>query len=118
MHIVETLLETARMDTDLLSKNDRRGDDFSKVRAVDFLLIAEDPKKAETVAAFIDDCRYGQVHVEQAKGRFGIRVVVEMPTTQNVLCAVSGLMACVAKLFEVTYDGWGCVLQTSPVAPA
>ena len=118
MHIVETLLETARLDTDLLSRNDRRGDDFSRVRPVDFILLAPDREKADVVAEFIDDCRYGRARVEETGGEFRIQVVIEMPTTQSVLCAVSGLMACVAELFDVRYDGWGCVLQTKPVGSA
>ena len=101
-----------------MRSNDRKGDRFSTARPVDFLLLARDREKAKLVASFIDDCRYGQVHVEQAGSEFRVRVVIEMPATQNVLCAVSGLMACVAELFDVVYDGWGCVLQTNPVAPA
>lgn len=87
------MLETARQDTGLLRSNDRKGDRFSTARPVDFLLLARDREKAKLVASFMDDCRYGQVHVEQAGGELRVRVVIEMPATQNVLCAVSGLMA-------------------------
>lgn len=109
--VVDTLLETARADTELLQKNDGLGDDFSVPRQVDFLLLAKDRARAELVASFIEDNRYGVARVEQAGDEFRILVFVTMPTTQNVLCSVSGLMACVAALFEVNYDGWGCVIQ-------
>ena len=37
MSLVETLLDTARLDTDLLIKNDALGDDVAISRPVDFL---------------------------------------------------------------------------------
>lgn len=111
MSLVETLLETARQDTDLLFKNDSLGDDFSVPRPVDFLLVAKDQPKAELVASFINDNRYGSAKVEKAGEDYSVLVVVAMPSTQNVVCAVSGLMACVAALFGIEYDGWGCVIQ-------
>jgi hypothetical protein len=109
--LVDKLLDNARQDTDLLTKNDALGDDFSVPRPVDFLLVAMDGKKADLVASFVNDNRYGDARVEPIGGQFRILIVVEMPTTQNVLCSVSGLMACIAGLFGVEYDGWGCVIQ-------
>jgi|GEM_PF-3875287 len=41
-------------------------------------------------------------------GRWSIR----MPITQPVICSVSALMVCLARLFSVEYDGWGSVVQT------
>jgi regulator of ribonuclease activity B len=111
MPLVDTLLETARQDTDLLIKNDGLGDNVSVPRPVDFLLVAREVKKAELVASFINDNRYGIAKVEQSGEEFRVLVVVEMPTTQNVLCAVSALMACIAELFSIEYDGWGCAIQ-------
>ncbi len=109
--VVDTLLDTARRDTELLLKNDALGDDFSVPRQVDFLLLARNRDQAELVSSFINDNRYGSARVEQAQDEVRVLVAVTMPTTQNILCSVSGLMACVAALFKVDYDGWGCVIQ-------
>jgi hypothetical protein len=111
MNLVETLLETARSDTDLLQKNDGLGDDFSIPRDVDFILKAPDRKKAQLVASFVDDNRYGTPHVEDQEVGVHVRVVIRMPTTQPLLCSVSALMACLSALFRLEYDGWGCVIQ-------
>jgi len=40
-----------------------------------------------------------------------------MHIVEGVLCAVSGLMACIAEPFDVTDDGCGSVLQTSSASP-
>jgi len=111
MHLVEQMLDNARSDTDLLLKNDARGDDFAVPRDVDFLLVAPDEAKANLVCNFINDNRYGAATVQEHEDGFGILVVVHMAPQQNVLCSVSGLMVCIGKLFEIEYDGWGCVLQ-------
>jgi hypothetical protein len=110
--IVDLLLETAREDTDLLLKNDARGDHFSRPRDVDFLLRAPSKEKAELVASFVEDNRYGIPKVQEDEGEFSVLVTVHMPTEQHVLCSISGLMACISTLFGLEYDGWGCVLQT------
>lgn len=106
--LVDSLLQNARLDTDLLLKNDARGDDFSKVRTVDFLLTTPEAAKAQLVSDFMIDNQYGNASVEEVDSRYRIVVQVDMPTTQNVLCSVSGLMVCIAALFGVKYDGWGC----------
>jgi hypothetical protein len=111
MPLIDTLLATAYQDTQLLIKNDGLGDDFSIPRDVDFVLLSQDKKKAEAVASFVTDNRYGVPRIEETEGTFRIIVVVNMPTTQGVLCSVSALMACLAALFSVQYDGWGCVIQ-------
>lgn len=111
MSIVDTLLDTAYQDTQLLIANDERGDNFSIPRDIEFVLYAEDEEKANTVASFIDDNRYGGATFEKVEDRYRILVVLNMPSTQHLVCSVSGLMACIAELFSVEYDGWGCVLQ-------
>ena len=112
MSLVELLLDNARSDTDLLSKNDAFGDVFSIPRDVDFLLIAPDEAKAQLVRDFIDDNRYGAATVQRNDdSTFGISVVVHMAPQQDVLCSVSALMACLSKLFGIEYDGWGCTIQ-------
>lgn len=113
MSVLEKLLETARADTDLLLQNDAKGDDFSRTRIVDFLLVSDDADRANMVRDFVNDNRYGDATVETVDGRHRVLVQIHMPTTQHVLCSVSGLMACLAALYGLEYDGWGCVLQTA-----
>jgi len=69
-------------------------------------------EKAELVASFVHDNRYGVSKVQEAQGEYGVLVTIHMPTEQHILCSVSGLMACICALFGLEYDGWGCVLQT------
>ncbi|HSI34593.1 MAG: ribonuclease E inhibitor RraB [Phycisphaerae bacterium] len=108
--IVDLLLDTARADTELLFKNDALGDVHATPREVDFLIRAPDPEKAELIASFINDNRYGSARAESDEGESRVMVVIEMPITQNVICSVSGLMACVARIFGAEYDGWGSVI--------
>ena len=115
MSIVELLLDTARADTELLITNDEHGDQFTVPRTVDFLLIADTAEAADTVASFITDNRYAECRIEETDdGKFRILAQLEMPITQNVACAVSGLFACVSKIFNVEYDGWGCEIRSTP----
>jgi hypothetical protein len=111
MTLVDTLLTTAFQDTRLLVKNDELGDNFSVPRNVDFVLLSSDSARAETVCSFINDNRYGSAIVEPTGSESRIVVTVNMPTTQGLLCSVSALMACLAELFSVEYDGWGTVIQ-------
>lgn len=104
--IVEALIETATADTALLVKNEELGDDASVIRKVDFILYAESKKDADLVASFMNDFRYGAPQVEKSEKRYRLTVTIEMPTTQNVLCSVSGFMACLASIYELEYDGW------------
>jgi hypothetical protein len=111
MSVIDSLLQNAAQDTQLLEQNDSLGDVFSIPRDVDFIFFSEDASRAEVVCSFITDNQYGQALIEADGARHKIRVVIHMPTTQHVLCAVSGMMTCVASLFQVEYDGWGCVAQ-------
>ena len=113
MSVVEKLLDTAYQDTQLLIGNDEKGDNFDIPRDIDFVLYAETEEKADTVSSFINDNQYGCSSFKVVEGRYQILVIVSMPSTQNLVCSVSGLMACVAALFSVEYDGWGCVLQNT-----
>ena len=113
MSVVDSLLDNAYADTQLLIGNDEKGDDFSVLRDIDFILYADSEQKAETVSSFINDNQYGSASFKKIEDRYQIIVVVNMPSTQNLVCSVSGLMVCIAELFGVDYDGWGCVLQRS-----
>ncbi len=112
MSVVEHLLDTARADTDLLLQNGARGDDFAKPRVVDNLLLSDEQDQANLVRDFVNDNRYGDAVVESVDGCFRELVQIEMPTTQSVLCSVSGLMVCLAASHGLEFDGWGCVLQS------
>jgi hypothetical protein len=113
MQIVESLLEAAYEDTQLLQKNDELGDSLAIARDVDFVFLTADRTKADTVASFVNDNRYGIPYIEEAEDGFRLIVTLHMPTTQNVLCSVSAFMVCLAKLFDVEYDGWGCVIKSA-----
>lgn len=113
MAIVDDLLRNAYEDTQLLHKNDSLGDNFSIPREVDFLLIAKDEKKGNTVCSFINDNQYGRARVDEADGQYNILVQVTMPIEQNIVCSVSALMVCISHLFGVEYDGWGCELRNA-----
>ncbi|GAB2923714.1 ribonuclease E inhibitor RraB [Rheinheimera gaetbuli] len=111
--IIESLLDNAYQDTQLLIGNDQKGDDLSIARDVDFTLYAKDRGKGELVASFINDNNYGVATYEEVSDNHRITVVINMPTTQNLICTVSGLMTCLAALYELEYDGWGFALKTN-----
>ena len=111
MSIIEKLTQTAQSDTELLIKNDRLGDDVRTPRLVDFLFTAEDRESADALAEFVAGNQYGESHIEPAESGFRVLAVIEMPITQHLICSVSGLMECLAAVFKVEYDGWGCVIQ-------
>lgn len=109
--MVELLMDTAAADTELLLRNDAKGDVLATPRAVDFVFRAPDAEKAVLVADFINEHHYGAARVDgDADGRRFL-VTIEMPITQPVINSVSGFMACLGRLFEVEYDGWGSVIQ-------
>lgn len=111
MTIVEKLLKNAYEDTQLLIGNDKKGDNFSLLRDIEFVMYAEDEKTATAVTGFINDNRYGKASLEEAEERFRILVVINMPSTQHLVCSTSGLMSCIASIFSLEYDGWGCTIQ-------
>jgi hypothetical protein len=111
--IVDDLLRNAYEDTQLLLKNDQRGDVLSTPRDVEFLLLAPDEEKARTVCSFIQDNQYGAATVQEDDGKFSVLVVIHMPITQNIICSVSALMSCLAAIFGMEYDGWGSVIKSA-----
>ncbi|WP_266183205.1 ribonuclease E inhibitor RraB [Dyella humicola] len=113
MSIVEELMQTATSDTDLLRTLDGQGDDFSVPRDVDFLMRAPSQERAELVANFINDNQYGVATAEESGGKHSVNIVIRMPVQQHLALSVSGFMACVATLFGLDYDGWGCIAQKS-----
>jgi regulator of RNase E activity RraB len=123
MNLVDSLLEGAEADRDVLKKQLAMGDDPSIPRDVDFVLYAKDLEKAELVRDFVHDNSYGRSFVQEVPqnppdSQHRIIVQVFMPTTQHALCAVSALMACLAKLYDLAYDGWGCEITKESNKPA
>jgi hypothetical protein len=113
MSVVEALLESSEQDTGLLINNDSKGDNFNIPRNIDFVFKTSDAQKAETVCGFINDNNYANASIESVENEYRILAVISMQSNQNVICSVSGLMTCISKLFDVEYDGWGCVLQNT-----
>ena len=113
MSFVEALLDNAYQDSELLIGNDEKGDNFSIPRDVEFLFYAPDREKGELVANFINDNCYGEASHSEFDGNHCIKVIINMPITQNILNSVSGLMTCIAEIFSLEYDGWGSALQSN-----
>jgi hypothetical protein len=111
MSFVAQLMESAASDTDVLRSLDRNGDDFSKFREVDFLIIAPNPEKAQTICGFVNDYSYGVATVQAPENPSNVLIVIRMPVEQSIILCVSGFMACVAHLFGAEFDGWGCTAQ-------
>lgn len=113
MSVIQKLMKGAAADVDVLRSLDDQGDDMTVPRDVDFILRAPSNEKAELAAAFINDYRYGEATVEEDEDSYSVQVIINMPVTQHVILSVSGFMACVAELFELEFDGWGCEIQES-----
>lgn len=111
MPLVDTLMETARADTDLLRKLDSQGDQFAVPRDVDFLLRAPSKEKAEIVSGFINDYQFGAASLQEQDGQYSVLVIINMAIQQQAILSVSGFMGCICALFGLDYDGWGCVAQ-------
>ena len=122
MHLVEILLETAVADSHLLYHNREAGDQFWRSRDLEFIFYSPDKEQIETVASFVTDNRYGDPRIEdfeddQGKTNYRLIVVVNGPATDPVVHSISALMACVAAIFQIEYDGWGCMMQKSVTPP-
>ena len=111
MSVIQKIMDGAESDTDVLRRLDEQGDDFSKPREVDFHFKCPSEEKAETVAGFLDDFQFGSARVINEEGSYAVQVLIAMPVTQNVALCVSGFMTCIAELYEVEFDGWGCIAQ-------
>ncbi|MGN6235432.1 ribonuclease E inhibitor RraB [Dyella sp.] len=111
MSVVDTLMETAKADTDLLRTLDSQGDHFATPRDVDFLLRAPSREKAEIVSGFINDYQFGTASLQEQDGQYSVLVIINMAIQQQAILSVSGFMGCICALFGLEYDGWGCVAQ-------
>lgn len=113
MSIVEKLIDGATADIDVLRSLSEQGDKFTSFRDVDFLLRAPSKEKAELVTGFLNDYQYGvaTTTVDDASN-YSVQVIVNMPVTQNLIMSVSGFMTCIATLYGLVFDGWGCAAQS------
>jgi hypothetical protein len=116
MSVVQLLMDTAVEDSQLLVKNQEMGDRSEIPRDLDFVLWAKDKAKARLVADFVTDYRYGRPFFEgQVKERgeysWRLRITIHSPTTEHVAMTLSAFMVCLSKLYDLDYDGWGCVIQ-------
>ena len=108
----ELLTQTAVSDRDLLLKNDKAGDVFSKPREVDFAFETIERRRAEAFAEFVAGKNYGKAVVSEIEpGRIRIIVLITMPINQHIINSVSGFMLCLSRLFQIDYQGWGSVIQ-------
>lgn len=110
MKFVNTLMDMAAADTDVLRSLDANGDDFSIPRNVDFFLRTPSKEKAELIVSFIHDYSYGSAEVTGEEDT-DVLWVISMPVTQSVILCVSGFVASICHIYEIEYDGWGCESQ-------
>ncbi len=111
MSVIQKIMESSETDTDVLRRLDSEGDNFTAVREVDFTFICPDMNKAEVVAGFLGDYQFGRSEIINEQDQWEVLVQIDMPVTQNVLLSISAFMTCIAELYGVEYDGWGCVAQ-------
>jgi hypothetical protein len=114
MSVVNKLLDNSLRDRELLRKNLQLGDDLQVPRLVDFVFVTPAKEIAEELVAYVGEGHFGEPQTAALEDGFRVVVTCKMPVSESVLCCVSGLMACVATLFKVHYDGWGCVVQKQP----
>lgn len=111
MSLVNLLLDNSAADRDLMRQNDSLGDQFDIPQDVEFVLLAGEIDKANLVRDFINDNGYGQASVQPDGDGYRILVRVHMAPQEHVLCSVSGLIVCLCRLFDIEYDGWGCLIK-------
>jgi len=109
MSVISKLMDSAIADVDVLRSLDSNGDDFSKFREVDFHFRCPNSEKAHLVAGFINDYSFGHA---TANDDNTIHVLINMPVEQHIITPVSGFMLCLAELYGIEFDGWGCVAQS------
>ena len=61
------------------------------------------------VAGFVNEHSFGRATVQDGAD---VRVVVHTTVEQAVILSISGFYACLAAMFGVEYDGWGCEAQS------
>lgn len=73
---------------------------------------AKELHQGEAAVGFINDFRFGTAKLETvSEEQHRILVTIHSQITQEVILCLSGYMACLARLFDLDYDGWGCIAQ-------
>ena len=111
MALIAELMDAAASDVDVLRSLASQGDDFTRFRDVDFLIVAPSKEKAETICGFVNDYQYGRANTQESDDGHQVLVIINMPVTQSVITCVAGFMSCAAHLFGGSLDGWGCSVQ-------
>ena len=116
MSIATLLMDTAVGDSQLYFKNLDMGDRPEIPRDIDFCFYAKNEERAKLVASFVTDYRYGipaAVERIERQGTTSWRLIIKIhtPMTENVIMALSGFMVCLADMYDLDYDGWGCIIQ-------
>jgi hypothetical protein len=115
MSVVKLLMDTAVEDSRLLVKNQELGDRADVPRDIEFVLYAKDEEKANLVASFVTDYRYGRPSVERVEHEgvvsWRLLITIYAPTTENVVMTLSAFMVCLSKLYDLEYDGWGSIIH-------
>jgi hypothetical protein len=108
--IIQSLMDTAVADSQLLVTNQEAGDRAEIPRDIDFVLYAKDEEKAKLVASFVTDYRYGRPSVQRVERRGAVSwrlvITIHAPTTENVAMTLSAFMVCLSQLYDLDYDGW------------
>ena len=115
MSIAKLLMDTAVKDSQLYFKNQELGDHSEVPRDIDFYLYANNEERAKLVAGFVTDYRYGRPSLERVEHRGAVSwrllIRIHAPQTENIIMTLSGFMVCLAQIYNLDYDGWGCVVQ-------
>ena len=116
MNAVELLRETAASDKDLIHQNRELGDNPEIPRELDFVLRAKTEERARLVRDFVIDNMYGRPSIERINSDDGsvswqLVVAIHASARPEVVCTLSAFMVCLSKIYDLEYDGWGCVIQ-------
>ena len=120
------LMERAETDRRLIARNQRHGDDISRPRQVRFELVAKSEAHAIDLSGLINALGYGDAAAIESvqgsvmsanPGEWRVVICMLIPLSPHQLVRTSALMAALASLLGVHYDGWGCHLMTTQQAP-
>jgi hypothetical protein len=110
MSFLKILMDTAVEDSKVLVTNQEVGDRPEIPRDIEFRFYAKTEERAQLVASFVTDFRYGRPTVEASEYEGGVRwlliVTIHAPTAVNVVMTLSGFMVCLSQLYDLDYDGW------------
>lgn len=112
MTLLNNLLDNSYQDTEFLLKNSEQGDQLDISRDISFILYGSDEEKVKSFCEFVNDNQYGNAKYQSEEKQMRVIVNILMPSTQHLICSISGLMTCLAELFGLEYDGWDSNIQT------